>query len=118
MSVCSRINLPSQSLDGKSTLKRVKGNGLDIDELARVTAQTVGRTIQARRMRSSISKEELASRMGRTRKYVTSVESGKHALAISEFKSFAAALGVDHLELAQDIFERIDTASTAIKILA
>jgi len=58
-----------------------------------------GDRLRALRLEAGISQEELASRSGLHRTYVSSVERGQRNIALANIHSLADALGIDVREL-------------------
>ena len=118
MSVPSRTFSHDVTLNGEEALKGVKYcNGLDITDIARLTNKTVGHVIKKRRKQSEITIEEFARSADKTYLVMRRIEAGSRPLAISDFKDIAKALDIDHLELAQEVFDQVDAAVGSIKPL-
>ena len=103
---------------GDDTLHEMSYGEPDILDLARLTNEIIAHAIKFHRKRAHMTETEFADRLCRTRGFVRLVEAGRHSLTLTEFKEFADALGIDHLEFAKDIFRQVFRASHAFTILS
>jgi ribosome-binding protein aMBF1 (putative translation factor) len=111
VAIVNQIDESYAIVDGDGTLTNPLYRELDVRELAHMTNTIIGRTFKEHRRQARMSETEFANRLNRKRGFVRLVEAGRHPLTLTEFKAFAEVLGISHLELADDLFKRIDASS-------
>ncbi len=72
---------------------------VEIDDLSAETCRQFGLSIRTARIAAGLSQEEVASRAGLDRTYISQVESGKRNVTLVSISKIADALGVDTKDL-------------------
>jgi transcriptional regulator with XRE-family HTH domain len=117
MSATTSIAQPSLAIKVKDIPHAALSDEPSIRELAHMTNATIGSTVKHHRLQARLSEATFADKLDEKRSFVRLVEAGRHPVTISEFKSLAKALDIDHMSLASDVFDQIEAASHALTVI-
>lgn len=118
ISIKEEVVEPYATVVGEDTLRTAPASEVDVHELERLTNDIIGHTVKYLRRHAHMSETEFAGKLDKKRGFIRHVEAGDHPLTLTEFKAIAEALGVNHLELARDVFRMVDTASHAFTMIS